>query len=323
MTQQPANTGIERAREVVQGEIDGLQQLKDFLGPSIAAAAQLCLAKPGRLIVTGVGKSGLIGAKLAATFASTGQPSFFLHAAEAAHGDLGMVVAGDVVLAISWSGNSGELYAVIDFCKSNDVPLIGMCSRADSRLGKASTVLLELPPVGEVCPNNLAPTTSATVTLALGHVLAVLMMDKRSFAATDFAQFHPGGRLGLLLQTVGRYVEEHGQGVPTVPENAGLEDVIGQLSSGGIGCVVVEDAQGDLAGLVTEGDLRRAYSPDMFGKVARDIMTMDPTVTSRNALMREVVTDMTAKRIAHILVVDGNHVIDVLHTKDLMQQGYL
>ena len=323
MTKQLANIGIERARFVVQGEIDGLYQLKDSLDHSVEAAAHLCLSRSGRVIFTGVGKSGLIGAKLAATFASTGQPSFFLHAAEAAHGDLGMIVAGDVVLAISWSGNSRELYPVLDFCKANDVPLIGMCSRADSRLGRASSVLLELPVVMEVCPNNLAPTTSATVTLALGHALAVLMMDMRAFEAADFAQFHPGGRLGLMLQTVDRYVEEYGLDVPSVGQNAGLQDVIGQLSSGGKGCVVVEDVNGRLVGLVTEGDLRRAYSPDMFDKTARDIMTIKPAVISRHALMRDAVNDMKRNRIAHLLVVDDGCVVDVLHTKDLMQQGYL
>lgn len=315
---------IARGRDIVMREVAGLERLADVIGSTTLAAVDLIRRQPGRVIVTGMGKSGHIGAKLAATLASTGTPSFFVHAAEAAHGDLGMILKGDAVLAISISGSSRELFPVIDYCAANDVPLIAMCGAPESRLGKAASVLLPLPEIEEVCPNNLAPTTSATVTLVLGHVLAVLLMEERAFLDTDFAAFHPGGRLGLLMQTVQRYIDEFGVDIPSVALDAPMDKVISEMASGRKGCVVVMAAdKRNLAGIITEGDLRRAYAPDMFTRSAQDIMTVNPATVRLDDLMRDVVAVLKARRIAHVVVVREDAVIDVLHVKDIMQNGYI
>lgn len=312
-----------RAHEIIRGEISGLEQLAETVDDAIPAAVALLAGTRGKVVVSGVGKSGLIGAKLASTFASTGTPSFFLHAAEAAHGDLGMITEEDIVLLVSNSGNSREIYPLLDFCQIHSIPLIAMCSRPESRLGKAANVLLRMPEVVEVCPNRLAPTTSATVTLVLGHVLAILLMEARSFGDSDFAELHPGGRLGLMLSTVRRYIDEYGDEVPMVPSDAPLETVITSLAAGRKGCVVVADAADSGSfGVITEGDLRRAYSPDMFAKTAKDIMTRNPSTVTPQDRMSDALLLMKSRRIANVLVVEDGKVVDVLHIKDLMQRGY-
>ena len=300
-----------------------MRALADGMDASVMDAVRLIRSRPGRLVVTGVGKSGHIAAKLAATFASTGTPSFFLHAAEAAHGDLGMIAPDDVVLAVSNSGNSRELFAILDFCSAHGVPLIGVCTRPESRLGQAARVVLRLPDVAEVCPNNLAPTTSATITLVLGHVLAVLLMDAQAFRDEQFATFHPGGRLGLQLQTVDRYLAEHPAELPAVAPESSMETVIERLTEGRMGCVAVLDDAERLLGIITEGDMRRAYAPDMFERNARAIMTRSPTTVSGEVPMREVIERMKTKRIANVVVTDGQRARAVLHVKDLMQHGYV
>jgi len=316
---------LARARTIVDQEIEAMALLRESFDDRLIKAVSLIQACTGRLVVTGVGKSGHIGAKLAATFASTGTPSFFLHAAEASHGDLGMITGQDVVLAISNSGATKELFPVLDFCAENNAKIIGMTSDAESRLGQKSDVCLLLPKVKEVCPNNLAPTSSAIVTLALGHVLAVLLMEQRAFVETDFGKLHPGGRLGLLLSSVRRYTEEFKDAVPMVGPQQLLDHVVMKFAEGNRGCVVVvEDGTSRLLGLITEGDLRRALSPDMFSKAAQTIMTIRPVTVSAEDLMSTVVSLMKERRIANIVVVDDDEmVVDVLHSKDLMQRGYM
>jgi arabinose-5-phosphate isomerase len=322
-----------RAREIIGREAEGMAALAGAIDGSLAEAIAVIEARvlarpeagrPGRLVVSGVGKSGHIGAKLASTFASTGTPSFYLHAAEAAHGDLGMIGPEDVVLAISNSGDTRELFPVLDYCRTLGVPVIAITARAESRLGRQATVLLRLPTVEEVCPNNLAPTTSTLITLSLGHVIAVLLMERRSFADTDFAQFHPGGQLGHSLATVRRYVEEFGGEAPGVAPETPMSEVISAVALGRKGCVVVLDPlEGTLRGIITEGDLRRAYDPEMFGKRAMDIMTPRPVTIGLDDLVRDAIALMTERRIANIVVLDGARVVEVLDTKDLMQRGYL
>ncbi len=323
---------VEHARTLLKRQSAGIDALREALGDSLAEALALIEARVrdgtgsrrGRLIVTGIGKSGLIGAKLASTFASTGTPSFYLHAGEAAHGDLGMIAEEDVVLAMSRSGDSRELFAVSDYCRANGTAMIAMTARADSPLAKAATTLLLLPDVDEICPNNLAPTTSTLIMLALGDVLAVMLMERRSFADVDFAQFHPGGKLGRRLATIRRYLDEFGAAAPSVAPDAPIDEVIGAVADGRKGCVVVlEPANGALAGIVTEGDLRRAYDAEMFGKRARDIMTVKPVTLGVGDLVRDAVDLMTEKRIANIVVLDGPKVVEILDLKDLMQRGYL
>lgn len=323
---------VEHAQALLRREAAGIDQLRLALGDSLEEALALIEARVrdgtggrrGRLIVTGIGKSGLIGAKLASTFASTGTPSFYLHAAEAAHGDLGMIAAEDVVLAISRSGDSRELFAVSDYCRANGTPMIAMTARGDSQLARASATVLLLPEVDEICPNNLAPTTSALVMLALGDVLAVLLMERRSFADVDFAQFHPGGKLGKRLATIRRYLDEYGGEAPSVAPDTPIGEVISAVADGRKGCVVVVEREtGVLTGIITEGDLRRAYAADMFEKRAADVMTRDPVTLSVGDLVRDAVDLMTERRIANVVIVDGERAVEILDTKDLMQRGYL
>lgn len=324
MREEHVSQALERARSIVAEEMEAMALLRDNFDDRLIAAVGLIQACPGRLIVTGVGKSGHIGAKLAATFASTGTPSFFLHAAEASHGDLGMITAQDVVLAISNSGMTKELFPVIEFCIANDAKVICMTANDQSRLAQQSDICLRLPKVKEVCPNNLAPTSSAVITLAAGHVLAVLLMEQRSFLDADFGKLHPGGRLGLLLSSVRRYTDEFKDTVPAVRPTELVGHVVIKLAEGQRGCVVVtEEGTDRLLGLITEGDLRRAFSPDMFGKSAQAIMTTRPVTVSVEDLMSTAVSVMKERRIANVVVVDGEMVVDVLHTKDLMQRGYM
>lgn len=316
---------LERARNIVDQEIEALALLRDSFDEDLIKAAALIQNCRGRLVVTGVGKSGHIGAKLAATFASTGTPSFFLHAAEASHGDLGMIAGDDVVLAISNSGMTKELFPVAEFCAANGAKVICMTSNENSRLAKQSEICIRLPKVKEVCPNNLAPTSSAIITLAAGHVLAVLLMEQRSFEDADFGKLHPGGRLGLLLSSVRRYTDEFKDEVPTVHPTELLGHVVVRLAEGQRGCVVVTEPESNrLLGLITEGDLRRAYSPDMFSKTAQAIMTTRPVTVRVDDLMSTAVSLMKERRIANVVVIDDDEtVVDVLHTKDLMQRGYM
>ncbi|MGV8839377.1 MAG: KpsF/GutQ family sugar-phosphate isomerase [Bauldia sp.] len=326
-----ADAIVAEARAILAKEIAGMAALSAALDGALAAALSIIEARVaadargrrGRLVVTGVGKSGHIGAKLASTFASTGTPSFYLHAAEAAHGDLGMIQPGDAVLGISRSGDSRELYAVLDYCRSADIPLIAVTAKPESPLGKAATVVLRLPEVEEVCPIRLAPTTSTLITLALGDVLAVQLMERRSFAEADFAAYHPGGRLGRGLSTIRRYVDEHGAETPSIAPDAEMATVIDAVARGRKGCVVVLDPGGALLGIITEGDLRRAYAPEMFSKRASDVMTGRPVTLPSSALVRDAVALMTERRIANIVVVEGDRVVEILDTKDLMQRGYL
>jgi arabinose-5-phosphate isomerase len=315
---------LARARNIIDQEIEAMAQLRDSFDGRLVEAVRLIHACTGRLIVTGVGKSGHIGAKLAATFASTGTPSFFLHAAEASHGDLGMITGPDVVLAISNSGMTKELFPVLEFCVTNGTKVICMTANDQSRLAQQSDISLLLPKVKEVCPNNLAPTSSAIITLAAGHVLAVLLMEQRSFLDADFGKLHPGGRLGLLLSSVRRYTEEFKDTVPAVKPSELIGHVVIKMAEGQRGCVVVtEEGTDRLLGLITEGDVRRAFSPDMFSKSAQAVMTTRPVTVSVDDLMSTAVSLMKERRIANVVVVDGEVVVDVLHTKDLMQRGYM
>ncbi|MGD9738253.1 MAG: SIS domain-containing protein [Bauldia sp.] len=327
-----ADTVIAAGRAIIRKEMEGMERLADAIDGALAVALSTIEAQiarnadgiGGRLVVTGIGKSGHIAAKLASTFASTGTPSFYLHAAEAAHGDLGMIGAGDVVLAISRSGDSRELFAILDYCRGRSIPLIAITARSDSPLARGATVTLRLPDVVEVCAINLAPTTSALITLALGHVLAVQLMERRAFAEADFAAFHPGGRLGRGLSTLRSYLQEFGGGAPAVVPDTPIGGVISAIAEGRKGSVVVlEPETKALRGIITEGDLRRAYDPGMFEKRAADIMTTAPVAIGIDSHVRDAVALMTAKRIANLVVLDGDRVVEILDTKDLMQRGYL
>jgi arabinose-5-phosphate isomerase len=310
-------------RSVIATERAALEQLEASLGPSFGAAVDVVLAASNYTIIAGVGKSGHIGNKIAASLASTGTPSFFLHPTEASHGDLGMVAAGCVVIAISYSGESREMVDLLQYCRSHSVPVIGMTRSAASTLGKMSDVVLEMPVVAEACPNGLAPTSSTTMSLALGDALTVAVMERRGFSREDFGQRHPGGKLGRGLQTAGDYVAGRHNDIPSVSAASDARDVVLAVSEGRRGCVAVLDDNGALIGMVTDGDLRRAFVSGTLDGTARDIMTENPRTIAPDERMSAVIERMTQARISNGFVVRDGKPIGTVDMKDLLAEGYL
>ena len=309
------------ARALIATEIEGLAALSRDLGPSFALAVDMLAAADGYCVVTGVGKSGHIGSKIAATFASTGTPSFFVHPTEASHGDLGMLVGAGVLLAISNSGDTREMRDILTHARRREMPIIGITKRQQSLLGRMSNILLKLPDTEEACPNGLAPTTSTTVTLALGDALAVAAMAKREFGREDFGKVHPGGKLGLQLQHVSDWlIDEAAPPVVTADMSAG--DVVVAVADGGMGCVgVVADDR--LVGCITDGDLRRHFATDFFEKRASDIMNSTPTTVTKEMRMADAIGVMTDMRISNVFIVEGERLLGIMHMKDLLKAGYL
>lgn len=314
---------LDIARNTIRIERDALEQLEAAIGPSISQAADLIMATDRHVIVAGIGKSGHIGQKIAASLASTGTPSFFLHPTEASHGDLGMVVPGSVVIAISYSGESRELVDLLRFCKSNAIPLIGMTRSAKSTLGRASDVILLMPTVIEACPNGLAPTSSTTMALALGDALTIVLMDRRGFSQEDFGSRHPGGKLGRSLQTAGDYIEGRTDDLPLIGADAGVHEVILAVSEGRKGCVGVTGADGTLVGMVTDGDIRRAMLAGKLTGSAADIMTANPRTLSREDRMSAVIKTFSERRISNAFVTDGGKPVGIIDMKDLLAEGYV
>jgi len=311
------------AREVIAIERQALGALSDSLDDSFTATIDLVLTHPGYVIVAGVGKSGHIGQKIAASLASTGTPAFFLHPTEASHGDLGMVVPGAIVLAISYSGESSELIDLLRYCRGADIPVIGMTRSETSRLGRGSDVLLKLPAHQEACPNGLAPTSSTTMTLALGDALAVALMARRGFSREDFGSRHPGGKLGKSLHTVADYLADRNDPLPLVPADAGFEAVVQAIAEGRQGCVGVIDEAGRYVGIITDGDLRRAMAPDTPRDRADQMMTPGGTTFLAHEKIALVIDTMTRLRISNGFVLEDAHPIAIIHIKDLLAEGYL
>jgi len=291
------------------------------LGAAFSQAVQTIAAAPGRVIVTGMGKSGHVARKIAATLASTGQPASFVHPAEASHGDLGMVQNGDVVLALSWSGETIELAAIVTFAKRYAIPLIAMTSNADSALGREADVCLTLPDSQEACPNGLAPTTSTTMQLVFGDALAVALLEGRGFTARDFHTLHPGGKLGAMLRYV-REVMHTGERIPRIAASARMADAIMEMSTKGFGCVAVFDGD-KLVGIVTDGDLRRHLKSDFSMDTAvSQVMTRKPRTIAPDALVAEALENLSRK-ISALLVVEGDAVVGIVHFHDLLRIGAL
>lgn len=311
------------AKSVLFAEADGIKATADLIDENFGNAVETILATKEYLIVTGVGKSGHIGRKLAASFASTGTPSFFMHPTEASHGDLGMVRRGCTILAISNSGESRELTDVLSYCKKNSIPIISITKNENSTLGRFSSHILRLANTPEVCSNGLAPTTSTTNTLALGDALVVATMEEKGVSRDDFGRHHPGGKLGRGLQTVEDWLLTHPHDTPVVPHDLDIENLITAISTGQVGCVAVTNANGDFIGMVTDGDLRRAITTDFFNKTAKDIMTLQPTTLSNATLMNEVITVFTKNRISNAFILRDNKPIGVIHIKSLLKEGYL
>lgn len=312
------------AAETLEAEADGLhamtRALDGPLGEAFAAACEALAAVKGRVIVTGMGKSGHIARKIAATFASTGTPASFVHPAEASHGDLGMITADDCVLALSRSGDTAELTDLIHHCRRLGIPLIGMTLRAESALAKASTVALTLPDVGEASDEAPAPTTSTTMSLAMGDALAVALLRAAGFDQRAFGKLHPGGKLGALLKHV-RDVMRAGDGAPLVRAGAPTRDVLDAMTRGGIGAAGVVDAAGVLVGVVTDGDLRRRLTPDTYAGTVEALMTPDPKHISADAPLADAIAFMNAKKITNLFVVEGGRPVGVVHLHDLLSAG--
>lgn len=310
-----------RTLELEAGGITALAAaIRDGLGRPFVAAVELIHGAKGRLIVTGMGKSGHIGRKIAATFASTGAPAFFVHPGEASHGDLGMITADDLIMALSWSGETGELKDLIDYSRRFRIGLIGVTAYADSTLGKAADVALVLPQAREACPHNLAPTTSSLMQLALGDALAVALLESRGFTALDFSTFHPGGRLGAKLKFVGQIMHS-GADIPLVGLGTLMADAIVEMSSKGVGCVGVTDKAGRLVGIVTDGDLRRHMRPDLLDARVDDIMTPGPKTVRPGQLVSEALELINSSKITALIVVDAGKPVGIVHFHDLLRAG--
>ncbi len=315
---------IEVAREVLTIESDALTALASTIDGDFSQALDLLMAVSGRIIVSGLGKSGHVARKIAATLASTGSPAFFVHPAEASHGDLGMITKADAILMLSNSGENQELKDLIAHTKRFDIPLIGISSRADSTLMEAATVGLLLPKVPEACPMGMAPTTSSTMMLALGDTLAVALMERRGFSADDYRVLHPGGQLGKALVRVKDIM--HGVNeLPLCKPETSMQDLLLVMTSKHFGCVGITDKDGALIGVFTDGDLRRHIGNDFLSKTAADVMTSSPKTIRPAALVAEAVGFMNNAKITCLFVVDTDdskgQPIGIVHMHDCLKAG--
>jgi arabinose-5-phosphate isomerase len=303
-------------------EADGLKFLAVSLDKNFANAVQLILSCAGRVVVSGIGKSGHVGKKIAATFASTGTPSFFVHPAEASHGDLGMISKRDIVIALSKSGESPEFADIINYCHRFEIPLIAITAVATSSLAKAATHLLLLPQVPEACPMGLAPTTSTTMTLALGDALAVACIKARDFKPENFKIFHPGGKLGQKLVRV-RDVMHSGDELPLLNPDSTVSEAVLEMSKGRFGCVGIVDDSGSLVGIFTDGDLRRHFKAENLELKMKDLMSTDPQQLDPEILVADVVSIFSRQRIPSAFVCESGKPIGLIHIHDLFQRGFL
>ncbi|PPD29230.1 MAG: KpsF/GutQ family sugar-phosphate isomerase [Hyphomicrobium sp.] len=319
-----AAAAVRSAVRTLELEGNGIAALRAALDNGLAApfaraVATLAQAR-GRVIISGIGKSGHVGQKIAATFASTGTPAFFVHPSEASHGDLGMITRDDVILALSWSGETVELKNIITFSRRFTVPLISITSRSDSALGQQSDVVLELPRAKEACPHGLAPTTSTTMQLALGDCLAIALLEAKGFTAHDFKVFHPGGSLGANLKYVSDVMHK-GEALPLARESTAMSEALVTMTEKRFGCLGILDGKGKLAGVITDGDLRRHMGADLLKASAADIMTRKPKSIAPNALASSALEVMNASRITALFVVDKGKPVGILHVHDLLRTG--
>ena len=313
-------------RKVLQLEAEAVSALADRLAESFAGACRQILACKGRVVVVGMGKSGHIGSKIAATLASTGTPSFFVHPGEASHGDLGMITPDDLVIAISNSGQTPEILSILPMIKRLAVPLISMTGSNDNPLCKQSDYCLDVGVEKEACPHNLAPTASTTAALAMGDALAVALLKARNFSARDFARSHPGGALGRRLLLYVRDIMQSGSHIPLVKISDSLQLALLEMSSKGLGMTGVIDDDGKLVGIFTDGDLRRTLNKgvDLYSAKVDEVMTANPTVTREDCLAADVVNLLQRLSINSILAVDENHrPVGALNMHDLLRAGLL
>ena len=316
------NKDIQVAKQTIDREIEALRVLKDSLDNTLTKALDVLQQTKGRVIITGMGKSGHIARKIAATMASTGTPAFFLHPGEASHGDLGMVTTSDVVVAISNGGESKELSDILVYCKRFNVPTIAITKNPQSSLGQNCDMVLKLPDNGEACPLGLAPMSSTTATLVMGDILAADLMVRKGFTAEDFKLRHPGGKLGAILRHVSDIMHT-GDEMPLVDENAIMQDALITMSAKMLGCVGIINADGDLIGMITDGDLRRWMAPNLIEEKVNKVMTKNPRTIRGEPLIAEAVNVMnnTGRGITNLFVVEGKKPVGVVHIHDCLRAG--
>ncbi|MGA1845744.1 KpsF/GutQ family sugar-phosphate isomerase [Deferribacter abyssi] len=316
----------EIARRALKIEADAIYKLLNKIDDNFVKAVDIIFNCKGRLVVTGMGKSGLIGKKIASTFASTGTPSLFMHPAEGVHGDLGMLVKGDVVLAISNSGETEEIVSILPIIKRLDILLISIVGKLDSTLAKKSDCVLDASVEKEACPLNLAPTASTTAALAMGDALAVALLEKRGFKEEDFAMFHPSGSLGKKLLLKVSDIYHIGNRVPVVNKNVTVTDAILEMSSKGFGCTAIVDDDGRLVGIVTDGDLRRGLEKfnNLFTRNIMDIASKNPKTIEEDALAAKALQIMEKHSITSLLVVDDKErPYGIIHLHDILKAGVI
>jgi len=313
-------SGLASARRVLQLEAAGIEALSNSLEESFGRALAILERTSGRVIVTGMGKSGHVATKVAATFSSTGTPAQFVHPAEASHGDLGMITDRDAVIAFSNSGETTELADLVTYTKRFEIPLIAVTGRAGSTLSQAADVTLLLPPTPEACPMGLAPTTSTTVMMALGDALAVALLERKGFSADDFRVLHPGGKLGRKLLRVATIMHT-GEAMPIVGQAALMADVLLTMTAKGFGCAGVVDGDGKLLGVITDGDLRRHMAADLVSLTAGQVMTGKPKAIRPDALASEALHVMNARAITNLFVVDDGRPVGIVHVHDCLRAG--
>jgi arabinose-5-phosphate isomerase len=314
---------LQVARDVLNTEAAGLLSLAASLGERFGQAIDRLASATGRVVVSGMGKSGLVGRKIAATLASTGTPALFVHPAEASHGDLGMIVAGDAVLALSNSGETAELADIVAHSRRFALPLVGITARPDSTLARSADVALILPKAAEACPMGLAPTTSTTMQIALGDAIAVALLTRRGFTAADFREIHPGGRLGARLRRV-REVMHQGDAIPLAPPDITMATALLRMTEKRFGCLGIVGDDGVLRGIITDGDLRRSMGPDLLSRRAGDVMTASPRTIGPDSLAVEALHAMNAHQrpVTTLFVVDpAGKPLGILHVHDLLRAG--
>ena len=312
--------GLASARQVLRLEAAGIDALAKSLDKRFTRALQLLERVTGRVIVTGMGKSGHIARKIAATIASTGTPASFVHPGEASHGDLGMVTEHDAVIALSNSGETAELADLVTYAKRFEIPLIGITGSGASTLAGAADVALVLPDSPEACPMGLAPTTSTTVMLALGDAIAVALLERKGFSADDFHLLHPGGKLGRMLLRV-RAIMHSDNAIPIAPREMAMSEALLIMTAKSFGCVGIVDDTGRLQGIVTDGDLRRHMSDNLLSLTAGEVMTPRPRTISPDALASEALGVMNSRSITNLFVVEDGRPVGIIHVHDCLRAG--
>jgi arabinose-5-phosphate isomerase len=317
---------LDTARTALLTEVAGLQALTDSLGANFEEAIKMITALSGRVIISGMGKSAHVARKIAATFASTGQPAYFVHPGEASHGDLGMITPQDLVIALSYSGETQELNSLITYTRRFNIPLIAITGKETGTLAKVATIALLLPKVAEACPMGLAPTTSTTMMMALGDALAIALLCQRGFSSKDFQVFHPGGNLGHSLARVQERMHK-GERLPLVGENVLMGDVLLEMSAKGFGCIGVINDGDLLVGIITDGDLRRHMNPDLLTQKAKEIMTPKPATILPDTLMAQALAFLNQKSITSLFVVESatypSKPCGIIHIHDFLRMGVL